>query len=271
MRWLKHLSTAHNDEEMDRILEECGAEGYGAYWLIIEEIAGPMEPGKMEPSAVHSDATWARLTHTHPLTWKSLKQKLGSKLLVVTRCEDGRTRIACPNILKYKDEYSRKSGQTRELSRSRAEAEADTEQTQRKPEQIDATTPASVSCKKWPLAGKAVQRRFPAADSKIVDRIAQSAAEVDPGITDERLACVIEFSYRKSQTSPGLFLKTVPETLRRNPSARPRASPEDERMASEKRAREAYARSDPQTRSELLEIWPEIVFEGGAGAKDRTA
>lgn len=125
MRWLKHLSTAHNDDEVDLLLEECGAEGYGAYWLIIEDIAGPMEAGKMEPSAIHSDAKWASLCRVHHLTWKSLKLKLGRKLLLITPMADGRVKIAAPNILKYKDEYSRKSGQTPALSRERADTEGE--------------------------------------------------------------------------------------------------------------------------------------------------
>lgn len=127
MRWVKHLSTAHNDPEVDRLLEECGAEGYGAYWLIIEDIAGPMEQGRMEPEATHSDLKWSQIAHVHRLTWRSLKQKLGSKLLVITQSDDGRVRIAAPNILKYKDEYSKKSGHTPELSRYRADTDTEAE------------------------------------------------------------------------------------------------------------------------------------------------
>jgi len=112
-------------------LEECGAEGYGAYWLIIEDIAGPMESGRMEPAATHSDVTWARLIRVHPLRWKSLKKKLGSKLLVITESADGRVRIAAPNILKYKDEYSKKSGHRPVLSRGRADADTEAEGEQR--------------------------------------------------------------------------------------------------------------------------------------------
>lgn len=132
MRWFKHMTAAHLDGEMDRILEECGAEAYGIYWLVLEDIGTAMEPGRMDPAAVHSDAKWAQIARVHPRVWRSSKDQLGRKLLNISPTGDNRVMISVPNILKYKDEYSRKSGHPQDLNRDRyiADTETDTEQKQ---------------------------------------------------------------------------------------------------------------------------------------------
>ena len=130
MRWFKHMTAAHMDGEMDRLLEECGAEIYGVYWLILEDIGSAMEPGRMAPSAIHSDSKWAQIARVQPRIWRSSRDQLAKKLLNMSRTEDNRLQISAPNLLKYKDEYARKSGQTQELNRADTDTDTDTEQKQ---------------------------------------------------------------------------------------------------------------------------------------------
>jgi hypothetical protein len=131
MRWVKHLSLAHKDEQMDAILDLFGAEAYGVFWLLVEDIAAPMEPGKMAPAACHSAVVWASICRCSVRRWRSIVMRMAEKNLIVMQSSDDRVRIEIPNILKYKDEYTKRSVQTPEQeqkqkqieSRGRAEAE----------------------------------------------------------------------------------------------------------------------------------------------------
>lgn len=112
MRWLKHLSMAHADQQVALLLEEHGPEPYGAWWLIIEHIAAPMERDRMTPEATHSEQSWAGIIHVSRKNVRRIFQILEKSRLITTSTIDGRIRIEVRNILKYKDEYSKKSGQT---------------------------------------------------------------------------------------------------------------------------------------------------------------
>ena len=128
MRWVKHLSMAHADDELDAVLEKHGGEGYGAYWLIVEDIAAAMDAGRMEPSAVHTELKWAQICHVSVRAMRNVIQTLSNHLAIINQSPDNRVQIAIPNILKYKDEYSKKSGQTPEPIRAdREQIESRTE------------------------------------------------------------------------------------------------------------------------------------------------
>lgn len=119
MRWGKHLSMAHADIQMSALLEECGPEGYGIYWLIWEDIASIMESGKMDPRNVHSISKWAEVCHCSTRVWTRVTHSLEKKALIFVQTFDKRVQITIPNILKYKDEYSKKSGHSPEQDRDR--------------------------------------------------------------------------------------------------------------------------------------------------------
>lgn len=112
MRWIKHLSLAHADAAISYILEEYGAEGYGVWWLILEDVAAPMEVGKMNPIAIHSVVKWAQICHCSVRRFRSIAIRLAEKNLIQLQTEMDRIQIEIPNILKYRDEYSKRSGET---------------------------------------------------------------------------------------------------------------------------------------------------------------
>lgn len=122
MRWLKHLSLAHADEAVSYILEEYGAEGYGIWWLILEDIAAPMETGKMHPVASHSAVKWAQICHCSVRRFRSIAIRLAEKKLIQFESDMDRIRIEVPNVLKYRDEYSKKSGESPEQDREQRES-----------------------------------------------------------------------------------------------------------------------------------------------------
>lgn len=134
MRWTKHLTLAHADKALAAILEEFGAEGYGVYWLMIEDIAAPMEKDKMiDPSATHSWVKWSQICHCSVRVLKSIANRLEEKKLIDLISIDNRSQITIHNILKYKDEYSKKSGQTPEQEQKQKERQKQKENTPKAP------------------------------------------------------------------------------------------------------------------------------------------
>ncbi len=131
MRWTKHLTLAHMDAALGLILEEFGAEGYGVYWLMVEDIAAPMERQKNIPDAIHSEVKWAQICHCSVRVWRSIAYRMKEKGLIEIESFANRRQITIRNILKYKDEYLKKSEgrvekRVERESRERAEQQTDT-------------------------------------------------------------------------------------------------------------------------------------------------
>lgn len=127
MRWTKHLSMAHADAALALLLEEYGAEAYGVYWLMIEDIAAPMEKEKLLPVATHSWVKWSQICHCSVRVFKSIACRMEEKSLINIKSIDDRLQIEIPNILKYKDEYAKKSGQTPEQEQIQKEIQKEKE------------------------------------------------------------------------------------------------------------------------------------------------
>jgi hypothetical protein len=85
---------------------------YGIYWYLLEEVAAAMEPDCMMPSVTHSDAVWASICHCSTRVWQRISSTLASENLILLKTVSNRTQIDIPKLLKYRDEYSQKSGQS---------------------------------------------------------------------------------------------------------------------------------------------------------------
>ena len=135
MRWFKHLSAAHDDDALAAILEEMGPVGYGIYWLLLEHFAAVMEKDcTAVPELTHSEAKWANVCCCSARTFSKFAQRaaelllISCKTLAELRQYSGRTlakrlQIGIPKLLKYRDEYSRKSGVTPDKLPARSERE----------------------------------------------------------------------------------------------------------------------------------------------------
>ena len=120
MRWFKHLTQASEDEKLAEILELHGAEGYGVYWLILEKIAFLMD-GTDKTSARYSIKKWAKFCGKSPkILRKFLETFQKLSLFNIEICENNSDFlvIECRKLLKYRDEYSKKSGQTPDNDRT---------------------------------------------------------------------------------------------------------------------------------------------------------
>lgn len=118
MRWYKHVTNSHNDEKLAEILHEFGLEGYGFWWLLCEIIGKEMDNSD-RCHLSYPLAAWARKLHCSKRKTSMFFQKFSEISLVFLdfSAENeksciGKLTVKIPNLLKYRDEYSKKSGQT---------------------------------------------------------------------------------------------------------------------------------------------------------------
>ncbi len=142
MRWIKHMTATRRDEKIAAYLEMCGPkyrmEAYGFYWAVLECVAASIESGSSNCSASYAISAWSNLLGCHHHTVGKYVSKLASAGLLladypkvtsglpqgypqVTRGSNrevtrmypgGNLKVTIPNLLKYRDEYSQRSGQT---------------------------------------------------------------------------------------------------------------------------------------------------------------
>lgn len=110
MRWFKHLTGAHQDEKMARLVSELGLEGYGFYWLILETIAGQIEAGSNRTALTYPVAFWRKITGFSPKKLRNFAEICSKIGIFSAEFSENSLTIDIPNILKYRDEWSRKKG-----------------------------------------------------------------------------------------------------------------------------------------------------------------
>ena len=116
MRWFKHFTDAGDDEVMAEMVGKFGMESYGLWWRILEIIARQMEKGSDRCSATYPKKKWRDLCSIyHQSRFDLVTIFLASRehpKLILSQSSDNLLTISCPKLLKFRDEYSRKSGQT---------------------------------------------------------------------------------------------------------------------------------------------------------------
>jgi hypothetical protein len=138
MRWIKHLTGAHQDEKMARLVAELGLEGYGFYWLVLETVAGQIEAGSDRTSVSYPIAFWRKTTGFSIKKLRIFVENCADLGIIAADFSENSLTISIPNILKYRDEWSRKKGQnsgvTPEQLRSKdSDTDTETEEDSRTP------------------------------------------------------------------------------------------------------------------------------------------
>ena len=146
MRWFKHMANSSSDEKLCSISDSLGLEGYGFYWKVLEIIAQQMDKSS-KTFCQYSAKTWGKFAGISAKKFENFIQIFEKHQLFMVKFERDSIFVDCPNLLKYKDEYSCKpltgkekcrdklpidSGQTPAHSiyteaEAEAEAEAETE------------------------------------------------------------------------------------------------------------------------------------------------
>lgn len=170
MRWFKHMTATRRDEKISAYLDDAGKnsiEAYGFWWMLLEIIADQMSKDDAKCFATYSLPQWSRLLSSHhnkvikylsmlensglihvskesmdqlPNDYPSVTPPVTSPLLggvtggVTDKYRKGKLRVTVPNLLKYRDEYSKKSGQTPDNVRSKKQnTDTDTDTDKKNP------------------------------------------------------------------------------------------------------------------------------------------
>ena len=117
MKWFKHMTASSDDEKLAELMSDHGLEAYGFWWRLLEIVASRMEKDSDKCSAIYTLPHWSRLLYCHHNKVSKYMGKLGVMGIVTVRSVEGKTEVIIPNLLKYRDEYSRKSRQQQECVR----------------------------------------------------------------------------------------------------------------------------------------------------------
>jgi hypothetical protein len=135
------MTDSHSDEKLCDIISESGPEAYGMWWLVLEIVAKQMDKNDVKCSVEYSLSQWSRLCFCHHNKINKYLNMFHAKgLLIMDYFEltppvtpplthtlpppvtggvtgkygQGKIRVTIPNLLKFRDEYSKKSGQAPE-------------------------------------------------------------------------------------------------------------------------------------------------------------
>lgn len=115
MKWIKHMARTARDERIAQLIGNGGMEGlarYGLYWRIQEIIAEQMDGPDPSCSVCYPVSVWSHLLVIRGSLVFSALSRLGVTGLVTVERQGSDIRVTNRKLLKYRDEYSRKSGQT---------------------------------------------------------------------------------------------------------------------------------------------------------------
>lgn len=102
------MAMSHLDEKLSMLIEEMGMHGYGAWWIILERIAMQVTE-ESEPSVRLPLRVCSQLLKVHiPVTKKTLDTLHNIGLVIVKYVDDKYVELSVPNIIKYRDEWTRK-------------------------------------------------------------------------------------------------------------------------------------------------------------------
>ena len=107
MRWIKHLTSSWDDESISSIVAEYGLEIYGFWWRILEIIAKQMDQGQ-RANCQYSAKVWGKYAGISAKKFQKLADILKEKNLIIMENCNGKITINVPNLLKYRDEFSKK-------------------------------------------------------------------------------------------------------------------------------------------------------------------
>lgn len=132
MRWFKHMSDASTDEKLALFIHEHGMEGYGIFWRLLELIAAQMDGVSDKCMVQYPEKLLRSYLVVRRQKLSNLLITLQKHELLFHKWEGDKITLSCPNLLKFRDEYSVKkarndaemSGHTPETVRSDSDLSA---------------------------------------------------------------------------------------------------------------------------------------------------
>ena len=112
MKWFKHETNCLLSEGLNILIEKEGFAGYGRWWRLLEIIAAKMDSTD-KCCSEYSRQKWRKLLEINEVKFSSflkiIEENLNCKIFLIKN-EIEFIKIEIPNLLKIRDEYSRKSG-----------------------------------------------------------------------------------------------------------------------------------------------------------------
>lgn len=124
MRWIKHMTRTRNDQKMATFLTYAGLNGYGFWWALLETIASEMDNSD-RCEICYTVYQWCSKIGCKKQTFLKYIQIMqdldlltasqwpaDGQPLAARESTNGSTRVSIKvsNLLKYRDEYSSRSG-----------------------------------------------------------------------------------------------------------------------------------------------------------------
>lgn len=103
------------DEKIAKLVSLGGKEAlalYGAYWRILEIVASQMKSGSSQCSVTYGVTRWSVLLSVRGSHLSHYISHLSKSGLVTAEWIETDLRVTIPNLLKYRDEYAKKSRQS---------------------------------------------------------------------------------------------------------------------------------------------------------------
>ena len=122
------MTATWDDERVARLVDKGGMEGlgmYGLYWRVNEIIAAQMEGKNPHCSVRYTVTRWSLLLSLRGSLVFSALSRLGVTGLLTVKRDGDELTVTNRNLLKYRDEYSKKSGQSPDNVPPRTEGEGD--------------------------------------------------------------------------------------------------------------------------------------------------
>ena len=112
MIWFRHMSTSSADERLSEMKAVFGLEGIGFWWTLLEIIALQMDGANQKYEASYSLSQWAMKIGCHHHKVSVFFKKFETAGLLTMAYDGsngvGKLTIGVPNLVKYRDEYSKK-------------------------------------------------------------------------------------------------------------------------------------------------------------------
>ena len=125
MKWFKHMTNSSLDERLARFTDKYGLEAYGFFWRVLEAIAANVDENNRK-HVQYSTKSWCKLLGIRPQTFRKLIQESSVLGLFQVSFNSDLVSVESPNILKYRDEWTRKKSRTPEQN-SEKDKEKETE------------------------------------------------------------------------------------------------------------------------------------------------
>ena len=126
MKWFKHMTASADDEKLARLLDQKnGLALYGAFWRVQEIIAAQIPSGSQNSSVTYSVTRWSLLMSVRGSHVRHYLGQLAKNDLLTVNWNDSDITVTSRNLLKYRDEYARKSIHAPDKLPARTELDGD--------------------------------------------------------------------------------------------------------------------------------------------------